>query len=117
MRISDWSSDVCSSDLPYAARGACGQFDGAFFGQGLQMVFGGIGRFKTQGACDFGPCRWETGTSDFAAYEFKNLLLTLGKLDRLEERRVGKECCGTCRSRGSTLHSKKKSKHSEQVRR
>src|SRR3546814_4048696 len=81
MRISDWSSDVCSSDLPYAARGACGQFDGAFFGQGLQMVFGGIGRFKTQGACDFGPCRWETGTSDFAAYEFKNLLLTLGKLD------------------------------------
>src|SRR3546814_1315415 len=26
MRISDWSSDVCSSDLPVAARGArCGQ--------------------------------------------------------------------------------------------
>src|SRR3546814_3195316 len=28
MRISDWSSDVCSSDLPVSAHGACGVFGG-----------------------------------------------------------------------------------------
>src|SRR3546814_14892710 len=32
----------------------------------------------------------------------------LGAADRSEERRVGKECVGTCRSRGSRYHKKKK---------
>src|SRR3546814_15964383 len=31
-----------------------------------------------------------------------------GRLVRSEERRVGKECAGTCRSRGSPSHKKKK---------
>src|SRR3546814_17128153 len=32
-------------------------------------------------------------------------------IDRSEERRVGKECVSTCRSRWSTYHYNKKSKH------
>src|SRR3546814_18624677 len=34
--------------------------------------------------------------------------LELGDFGRSEERRVGKECVSTCRSRGSPYHSKKK---------
>src|SRR3546814_19857620 len=34
---------------------------------------------------------------------------------RSEERRVGKECVSTCRSRGSTSHDKKKRKISEEL--
>src|SRR3546814_19985036 len=37
-------------------------------------------------------------------------LLALGRLARSEERRVGKECVSTCRSRWSPYHSKKKHK-------
>src|SRR3546814_12378286 len=33
-----------------------------------------------------------------------------GSTDRSEERRVGKECVSTCRSRGSPYHEKKKKK-------
>src|SRR3546814_13616521 len=34
----------------------------------------------------------------------------LAQLERSEERRVGKECVSTCRSRGSPYHKKKKNK-------
>src|SRR3546814_5830318 len=68
MRISDWSSDVCSSDLflgptqPYAASGR----SYVLFGSGANVEF--AGRIRS------------------------------------EERRVGKECVSTCRSRWSTYH-------------
>src|SRR3546814_15604703 len=38
--------------------------------------------------------------------ERRDLIISL--LNRSEERRVGKECVSTCRSRGSPLHKKKK---------
>src|SRR3546814_11538323 len=34
-------------------------------------------------------------------------IVCLGSLDRSEERRVGKECCRTCRYRWSPYHKKK----------
>src|SRR3546814_16912807 len=37
-----------------------------------------------------------------------SLAAKVGRLFRSEERRVGKECGSTCRSRGSRLNSKKK---------
>src|SRR3546814_19058661 len=37
MRISDWSSDVCSSDLPAASRPA-GDLQGALGGQGFTVL-------------------------------------------------------------------------------
>src|SRR3546814_5857886 len=47
---------------------------------------------------DFGPA-WEAAVSMHLVNEV---------LDRSEERRVGKECVSTCRSRWSPYHSKKK---------
>src|SRR3546814_4643830 len=71
MRISDWSSDVCSSDLLADARGS------------------------SQG--DAGPL--------LAATE-EEILQCTGPTPpaRSEERRVGKECVSTCRSRWSPYH-------------
>src|SRR3546814_3145249 len=73
MRISDWSSDVCSSDL--FAQGAFHPrvvVAGALF----DLLDERAGALR-QGGCD-----------DSAP-------------DRSEERRVGKECVSTCRSRWS----------------
>src|SRR3546814_17665316 len=74
MRISDWSSDVCSSDLdvrvhPQAARRGFAHFRGDLF-QAVELAF----RFH---------------------------------VERSDERRVGKECVSTCRSRWSPYHYKK----------
>src|SRR3546814_15029875 len=38
------------------------------------------------------------------AYELQDMLAARGKEERSEERRVGKECVGTCRSRWSPYH-------------
>src|SRR3546814_20207554 len=68
MRISDWSSDVCSSDL----RAAVLHIDGESF------------RMRAH----------------------RDRIERLRK--RSEERRVGKECVSTCRTRWSPSHKKKK---------
>src|SRR3546814_4719659 len=79
MRISDWSSDVCSSDLepPKKARAAK-------LGDQVLIDF--------EGALD-GVKRPEMAGQDFEL-----------ELGRSEERRVGKECVSTCRSRWSQYH-------------
>src|SRR3546814_7366261 len=73
MRISDWSSDVCSSDLIERAT-TC---------DGLRLVSPYLGPVSLG--------RQENG---------ETRMLTL----RSEERRVGKECVSTCRSRWSPDH-------------
>src|SRR3546814_12595228 len=89
MRMSDWSSDVCSSDLNY------GENNG------------------TEGATD------DPRIEAMRLRQIKNLLATLllsrgvpmllgGDEFRSEERRVGKECVRTCRSRWSPDHYKQK---------
>src|SRR3546814_1019472 len=76
MRISDWSSDVCSSDL--VSR---------------------LGRPDLRAPCHGCPCRarrrgWcRAGAPPPGG--------TAGHRCRSEERRVGKECVSTCRSRWS----------------
>src|SRR3546814_5810361 len=82
MRISDWSSDVCSSDLGRKDFGGAG----GRMGHGLSMRRGR--RIDGRGP---GAGR--------AAGERPD-----GIAGRSEERRVGKECVSTCRSRGSTYH-------------
>src|SRR3546814_6662690 len=74
MRISDWSSDVCSSDLDIDALAALDRL------HDLELVTG------------LGP--------DGLGHEGT----TVGRADRSEERRVGKECASTCRSRWSPYH-------------
>src|SRR3546814_1913600 len=72
MRISDWSSDVCSSDL----------------GDQLTELPEAEDDFRHSGL----PVRLDR--------IYDNHLRTL----RSEERRVGKECVSTCRSRWSPYH-------------
>src|SRR3546814_6286954 len=84
MRISDWSSDVCSSDLLDG-----GQRDFGLFVTAGQGAPGRVHRPRRSG---------RTARSDHEA--------TAGLFDthRSEERRVGKECVSTCRSRWSPYH-------------
>src|SRR3546814_2837107 len=68
MRISDWSSDVCSSDLSSTSSAA--------------------------------TSARRTGRSNFTIDQTTSGSTTA----RSEERRVGKECVSTCRSRWSPYH-------------
>src|SRR3546814_14953565 len=103
MRISDWSSDVCSSDL---AIGYC--VAGTTLAATLALLTARDEAAKVRSATFF------TAQVDFArAGELKlfvdddqlKLIARLspdGFLDgRSEERRVGEECVSTCRSRWS----------------
>src|SRR3546814_18910947 len=100
MRISDWSSDVCSSDL----RGlAFLQSLGQQAGQGTQLrLHGGRRRSsKTQGD--------EVFAHHFVEQTEQAMLEQVETLRRSsEERRVGKECVSTCRTRWSQYHYKRK---------
>src|SRR3546814_6893911 len=84
MRISDWSSDVCSSDLrggSDAERHRIQQFRRV-----LQPRLSGE-------RLSLGATAWGG-----AAAGYRNFGM------RSEERRVGKECVSTCRSRWSPYH-------------
>src|SRR3546814_1053563 len=71
MRISDWSSDVCSSDLYW----------------------------RSSLASDLRP----SGPEEYCHGDPGPALRVPG-IARSEERRVGKECVSTCRSRWSPYH-------------
>src|SRR3546814_6660214 len=77
MRISDWSSDVCSSDLLRNVSPV----------RRVSSLPGG--RRRSEEALG----RWLRAHGD-----------TLDLCTRSEERRVGKECVSTCRSRWSPYH-------------
>src|SRR3546814_6115243 len=81
LRISDWSSDVCSSDLRSPVR------------QLLAGQFGPIAGIVLSPTDDRLPA--------MVSAEL-HLHDDLGR--RSEERRVGKECVSTCRSRWSPYH-------------
>src|SRR3546814_4276757 len=103
MRISDWSSDVCSSDL-------------------LVYDVSRWGRFQDPdeaAACEL-RCKRAGITVHYCAEQFENdgtigssIIKTVKRamageysreLSRSEERRVGKECVSTCGSRWSPYH-------------
>src|SRR3546814_16176287 len=96
MRISDWSSDVCSSDLRYY-RYYVDEMEYVKKGSSISdnrkmpmFVFGGGGGTAFAGGAGQGPD-------------------ALGAFwtPRSEERRVGKECVSTCSYWWSPEHSKK----------
>src|SRR3546814_5908796 len=91
MRISDWSSDVCSSDLPG------GHVEGHWhaFGAGVKRVM----RPARLGSC---PIGWPVARSRPPTGGPRRHPLWPAR--RSEERRVGKECVSTCRSRWSPYH-------------
>src|SRR3546814_16195471 len=95
MRISDWSSDVCSSDLDLAAVGGA---PGAVGGQ-PRAVDQQRPQILDEAGLQLVVQLGVVGEDDLA-----------GRLHqrRSEERRVGTECVSTCRSRWSPYHYKKK---------
>src|SRR3546814_11420199 len=97
MRISDWSSDVCSSDLDTPTAGEV-------FVAGQQMS--GLsdaerGRLRNR-ALGF-VYQFHHLLPEFTALENVMLPVMLGGA-RSEERRGGKEGVSTCRSRWSPYH-------------
>src|SRR3546814_18541427 len=101
MRISDWSSDVCSSDLS----------DDVQVGD-LVLALGnpfGVGQTVTSGIVS-ALARTQVGITDFSFFIQTDAAINPGNSGgalvtlRSEERRVGKECVSTCRSRWSPNH-------------
>src|SRR3546814_1530567 len=84
MRISDWSSDVCSSDLAMRLKdvGYSGQF-----AVPPEMLM--VHHFQS---------------FEVARRFLSDALKKVSNTPRSEERRVGKECVSTCRSRWSPYH-------------
>src|SRR3546814_21190464 len=98
MRISDWSSDVCSSDL-------CAKSLFSANGGGHRSNVGIMGQ-KHQPRNDPLFLFAEVHCHDIGAV-FIRRSVVFGSLMRSEERRVGQECVSTCRSRWSPYHYKK----------
>src|SRR3546814_20091569 len=108
MRISDWSSDVCSSDLRAAALGRIGGYDEA-----LALYEQLTRRFPDHAKLwmSYGHMLKTVGRQDdgIAAYR-RALAADPGPGERSEERRVGQECVSTCRTRWGSCYSYKKTK-------
>src|SRR3546814_11480025 len=95
MRISDWSSDVCSSDLTEPVMRALTGDELSGFAEITDdmLVLGDM--------VDLPPPGDEQAAIAFVtAMTARDVLEPVGA-DRSEERRVGKECVSTCRSRWS----------------
>src|SRR3546814_18742711 len=87
MRISDWSSDVCSSDLSVARR---------------RRRTASLWRRTAVDADREGQSAAASAGDDRDPDPAH-----VATRQRSEERRVGKECVSTCRYRWSTYHQKK----------
>src|SRR3546814_21197984 len=94
MRISDWSSDVCSSDLVDLVCQLSAQGIIAILEPASYAAYNLVAMF----CC---LCLLPLALSQRVA-------LGNCREARSEERRVGKECVSTCRSRWSPYHEKKK---------
>src|SRR3546814_17447111 len=98
MRISDWSPDVCSSDLGPPEE--------------VVTLFSEIGDDAHAGDAGFFPYLAQRDGLGCLAFLNRPLgehplaagMLEQQDLGRSEERRVGKECVSTCRSRWSPSH-------------
>src|SRR3546814_16080255 len=92
MRISDWSSDVCSSDLLIEDEA------GALVAAAPAYL-----KSHSQGEYVFDQA-WADAWTRAGGDYYPKLQIAA---PRSEERRVGQECVSTCRSRLSPYHYKK----------
>src|SRR3546814_18469818 len=101
MRISDWSSDVCSSDLRDRHRVEGFAFD-AFESEDRQIDRGDDDDSENARFDHLRARRSDKSEALVAVEQSPEPVLRLA--ERSEERRVGKECVSTCRSRWSPDH-------------
>src|SRR3546814_19481169 len=134
MRISDWSSDVCSSDLRRRVRASDSETALARTTYSIgtapltRQGVNGIYRRVALAAFELGLVSLPASELTAAVQALSTPSLRVGLTQdlfaagedgagiaqalRSEERRVGKECVSTCRSRWSPYHSKQNKKHS-----
>src|SRR3546814_17530106 len=100
MRISDWSSDVCSSDL-HAPRGVprCSSSETRRLIQRGELAE--AARLLDRSHEMTGIVLDEAGSKQSSLQVAVDANLCTPPKDRSEERRVGKECVSTCRYRGT----------------
>src|SRR3546814_15076321 len=104
MRISDWSSDVCSSDLASVPDGLVKPYAELL----LEERTGSIGIIPSEAFAEKTP----PSDADVQAFYAKNSRRYMVperrvvRYARSEERPVGKECVRTCRSWWSAYHYK-----------
>src|SRR3546814_12299608 len=98
MRISDWSSDVCSSDLYRLNSKIAWQVipgaTKAWADEAQRIIEARFSLIAESEACYLDAAGMNTFTG----------MVRLGVAGRSEERRVGKEGVSTCRSRWSPYH-------------
>src|SRR3546814_18725174 len=114
MRISDWSSDVCSSDLLYHLLGTeelsvdttRSTSDGFIHQHPAKIIGARAKNCSSAISTHFHPGHLTIG-DDRVQYDPCNGMHQHCLAIRSEESRVGKECVSTCRSRWSPYHVKK----------
>src|SRR3546814_15258412 len=105
MRISDWSSDVCSSDLQFGEN-----VTRLPLKKSATIVHGNALRIDWNEVVPASELSYILGNPPFIgkkeqnANQRKDLTALFDGVKRSEERRVGKECVSTCRSRWSPYH-------------
>src|SRR3546814_13381289 len=131
MRISDWSSDVCSSDLQTGGHGQFGdvhveirplprgkgfEFVDKVVGGSVPRQYIGAVEHGTKEYLSRGPLGFPVVAVSVTLYDgqhhsvdssdqaFKTVARMAMSEGRSAERRVGKECVSTCRSRWSPYH-------------
>src|SRR3546814_15230642 len=107
MRISDWSSDVCSSDLIYAnsPNFDCTIMESLYNDHGMTIPWDFRKERDLRTLCSMAGINAKevakvSGFVPHNAYWDCRQQLAI----RSEERRVGNECVSTCKPRGSPYH-------------
>src|SRR3546814_19980328 len=103
MRISDWSSDVCSSDLrvpatdtmPKTGSTTCERCKSVYYVTATSAIMRDKDSIDCT-VCGLELIRWNEAKIYGAELKSRG--------PRSEERRVGNECVSTCRSRWSPCH-------------
>src|SRR3546814_17209715 len=95
MRISDWSSDVCSSDLVV---------DAGYTDKTIRIENAQPAMMKLNDAFLAQRAQNAVHMDERKSRRITDMLLGERKIHRSEERRVGKECDSPCRSRWSPYH-------------
>src|SRR3546814_20696167 len=101
MRISDWSSDVCSSDLEYLKDR---RIQLSIF---MSPVNVHVNRCPVKGHVKhvrYFQGKYLVAWHPKSSTENERTTVVIEHPSRSEERRVGKECVSTCRSRWSRSH-------------